>query len=164
MLALTIEDKKKFTHELLVSDLFDRFLCCKVVLQHNVDYVIDGHYNPAFFDSEEQDSKKQQVYATWAELKPIVFQIIKGNRLPEGFQIVLTASRESIKKLLEQCPSTIKPHQIEGLYVNLYYKNETLTLTTGSSYTVFTMDNALDQLFKEAIIKLIRSKNIIFRD
>lgn len=164
MLALTIEDKKKFTHELLVGDLFDRFLCCKVVLHHNVDYVIDGHYNLSFFDTEEQEAKKQQIYASWAELKPIVFQIIKGKRLPEGFQIVLAASTESIEKLLGKCPSTIKLHQVEGLYVNLYYKNEALTLTTGSSYTVFTMDNSLDQLFKDAVVKLIRSKNIVFRD
>lgn len=164
MLALTIEDKKTFTHELLVGDLFDRFLCCKVVLHHNVDYVIDGHYNPSFFDSEEQENRKQQVYASWTELKPLVFQIIKGKRLPEGFQIVLAASAESIEKLLQKCPSAIQPSQVEGLYVNLYYKNETLTLTTGSSYTVFTTDRSLEQLFEDAVIKLIRSKDIILRN
>lgn len=164
MLALTIEDKKTFTHELLVGDLFDRFLCCKVVLHHNVDYVIDGHYNPSFFDSEEQENRKQQVYASWTELKPLVFQIIKGKRLPEGFQIVLAASAESIEKLLQKCPFAIQPSQVEGLYVNLYYKNETLTLTTGSSYTVFTTDRSLEQLFEDAVIKLIRSKDIILRD
>lgn len=164
MLALTIEDKKKFTHELFVGDLFDRFLCCKVVLHHNVDYVIDGHYNASFFDTEEQEAKKQQVYASWVELKPIVFQMIKGSRLPEGFQIVLSASPESITRLLEKCPSTIKLHEVEGLYVNLHYKNGLLSLTTGSSYTVFTMDNSLEQLFKDAVIKLIRSRDIVFRD
>ena len=91
MLALTIEDQKLFNRELFAGTAFDTLRCCKVVIHHNVNYTIEGQYNPDYFSSEEKDAKKQQVYASWSEIKPIAFQVIKGNHLPIEFQIVLCA-------------------------------------------------------------------------
>lgn len=162
MLALTIEDQKQFTKELFMGTMFDRFLCCKVMIHHNVDYTIDGHYNIDFFDSEERNEKEQLTYAFWWEIKPLVFQMIKGHRLPKGFQIVLCASPSSIAQMLEKCPSSLSKEQVEGLYLNLYYKDDILTVTTGGAYSIFTMDKSLDHIFEEAVIKLIRTHNITF--
>lgn len=162
MLALTIEDKKAFTKELFMGTMFDRFQCCKVVLHHNVDYHIDGHYNIDFFDSEEQEERRKQTYAFWSELKPFVFQILKGQRLPKSFQIVLCAAPASIAQMLATSASVLTPEQVEGLYLNLHYKEDVLSLTTGSAYRVFTMDKSLDRVFEDAVVKLIRTHGIAF--
>ena len=38
MLALTIEDQKLFTRELLTGTTFDSLLLSKAVIHHNIDY------------------------------------------------------------------------------------------------------------------------------
>jgi hypothetical protein len=164
MLALTIEDIKSATRELFVGDLFDRFLCTKVVIHQGVDYTIDGKCNLEFYDTEEQETRAALVYTAWEEIKPIAFQMIRGHRLPLSFQIVLCAAPSSVEKLLKHTPCPLTQDQIEGLFINLHYKDERLTLTTGSSYTVFTMDKSLDHAFEDAVKKLIRTRDIAFRE
>ncbi len=162
MLALTIDDKKLFTKSLFVDNLFDHFLCCKVSINKDVSYTIDGHYNMQFFDTDEQEYKKQQTYAAWTSLKPIVFQMIKGERLPLSFQIVLCVSKQSLVHILKSCESPLTIDQIEGLYVNINYKDDVLTLTTGSALTIFTPDRSLEMSFEDSVIKLIRKAGILF--
>ena len=160
MLALTLPDQSIFMQEMINGTLFDHFLCSKVVLHHNVDYVIDGRYNLDFFDSDERAQKEAQQYCSWTECRSIIFQMMKGSRLPQSFQIVLAATRESMEKLLEKSPGTLTIDQVEGLFLNINYQNHTLHLTTGSSYSVYTMDRSLDQLFEEAVVKLLQLHHI----
>lgn len=167
MLSLTIsdkEDKKNFIHQLLVDEMFDRFLCCKVTLHHNVDYHIDGHYNVDFFDTDEQADKEGQMYASWAELKPVVYQMMKGKKLPLRFQIVLCCSTASIEQMLKNVSFPLSISQIEGLYVNINYKDESITITTGSAYTSFVLDKSLDFAFEKAVKQLIHNHNIVFTE
>lgn len=164
MIALTIEDIKAFTKALLIDDIFHSMLCCKITIHHNVDFFIDGHYNMDFFDNEEREEKKEQQYATWEELKPIAFQIIKGTHLPQSFQIVLALPPSAIVSFIEHSKTTIRKEQVDGLYINVHYHDGQLQLTTGSSYSLFTMDKNLDQYLDTWLKKKIASLNIAFHE
>lgn len=162
MLAFTIEDQKIFTKELLTGTAFDNLLCSKVVIHHNIDYVIEGRYNLDFYSGEERDEKAICGFASWAEVKPHIFQIMKGKHLPLSFQIILRASQQTITKLLASSGSSLLPEQVEGLFLNILYNDNQLSITTGSSYSLFTMDKSLELAFDEAIKKLITRLNIAF--
>ena len=162
MLALTIEDQKLFTRELLTGTTFDSLLLSKAVIHHNIDYVIEGHYNSKFFTKEEWEEKGCNLYAAWEEVKPYIFQIMKGKHLPVSFQIVLRASQQTVEKLLSSSGSSLLLDQVEGLFLNIHYNDENLTITTGSSYSLFTMDKSLELAFDEAIKKLIARSHIAF--
>ena len=87
---------------------------------------------------------------------------MKGKHLPVSFQIVLRASQQTVEKLLSSSGSSLLLDQVEGLFLNIHYNDENLTITTGSSYSLFTMDKSLELAFDEAIKKLIARSHIAF--
>ena len=47
--------------------------------------------------------------------------------------------------------AAFREEDIEGMYLNILYDPESLKLTTGISYRVFSLDKSLDYAFEEMI-------------
>lgn len=149
MFAQTIEDKKEFTKHLFIEDTFDYFLLCKANFHHNIDYTIDGKLNANFFDSEDQDAINYQKYVYWKEVKPLLFQMIKGKRSPLAFQIVFSVTPKQITHLIEKNHLSIDASTVEGLYLNINFSNQELLATSGISLSIFSLDRSLEQVWEE---------------
>ena len=65
---------------LLVQDVFDRFAVSEVNLMAACRYEIDGQRNAMFYTEEEKQALPEAEYMLWGELKPYVYQIIKGSK------------------------------------------------------------------------------------
>lgn len=76
MIAKKAEDRKQFMAMLLKDDVFDKFLVRSVSLRTNVTYEIDCAIDENWYDSE--DRTELEKYAFWSEIRPVVFNLIKG--------------------------------------------------------------------------------------
>ena len=98
MLAFTINDTKYFMHLLLKSDTFDSFLFRQGEITTFASFSIDGKRNTDFYSSDELESGLS-AYANWEEIRPFVFQTLKGNKLPKSIKLVLSLPEEKLVHL-----------------------------------------------------------------
>ena len=160
MLALQIEQAGLFMNHLLRRDSFDSFLVPSATITTFTTFTIDGQFRPEFYDTdtiteEEAAGISEESNVTWKSIRPFCFQLMKGRRLPLAFQIVLQMPREQLPSLLEKNELIADPDNIFGLFLNIQYKNNALTVTTGSSLKGFTMDHSIDQIWDAAVRELL---------
>ena len=147
-----IEDIKSFMNELLVNEKYDSFYLYEIRLKTSLDYYISGKINKEFYDTEEEREELYD-YVSWGEVKHTVFELIKGNRLPISFRVILMFNRENIERIIEMNNLPIRPEDVSNLSMNIYYEDEKLLVTTGSSLKIFTLDKTLEHLWDDTVGK-----------
>lgn len=95
MIALRIEEQKKFTSGLFIGELFDQFLLREADIVTFNRFTIDGRVRRGYYTGEEQEEGKIGEFSSWRTIKPVCFSLIRGKRLPETFRIVLCLSEEA---------------------------------------------------------------------
>lgn len=98
-------------------------------------------------DSGAADSPVVQKKASWKELKPFCLSIIKGKKPPLSFKIVLELPRDEVALLIARSGMNIKETDVFGLFLNCQFQSGIITLISGSSLRIFTLDKSLDQAF-----------------
>lgn len=165
MLALRITNLKEFMNKLLLQDTFDRFLLSEAFITTYASFHIDGALHHDFFDPGEAEQMKAADIrqCTWQKLRPFCFSIIKGRRTPLNFKIILQLSRDETALLIARSGISIIPEDVLGLYVNCQYDGEKVTLTTGSSLRIFTLDKSLDNAWDQMLLQFLARHDIDFR-
>ena len=159
-------DIKKFMHCLLVGDTFDKFLLEEASITTFNTFTIDGHIQKDFFSEEELASLPDENLSTWATIKPICFNLIKGSKLPLRFKIVLKASASYTEKLLAENPCGLTLKDVGGLYINIRYDSKhgisgeevnsaTLDCISMASLNIFSMDKTLEKAWDGVCEKFI---------
>lgn len=164
MLSMKITNVKEFMNKVLREDVFDNFYVCEASLKTNVSYHIDGKINVDYYTNEEKMELNQRKYATWAEEKPLVFQMLKGKKLPVAFKFVFMLSPENVEKIVMQNNLSIAITDIAGLFLNVLYDNGTLTCTTGTSLLTFTLDKTLEYAWESSLMKFFQGKGLEFEE
>ena len=160
MIALQITELKVFMAKLLGSSTFDDFLLQEATLQMGISYVIDGHINEAFYHTEEEEEAAgRPPFIPYGEVRPTLFELIKGKRTPLGFQVVLQLSPKRSAILF---PEGLDAHLIKGLIFNIRYDGTKVLITSGVSYFSFSLDKAPELIWDEALMNFLRSAGIIF--
>lgn len=160
MIALQIDDVKRFMLQLFSKETFDSFWLYKATIKMGVSYVVDGFLNLDFYDTNEKEDLKGRTYALWKEQKQIVFTMIRGHKTPENMQIILMLSKENTEKVILQNNLPIDPEDIRGLFFNIYFKSGQLNCTTGISLKNFTLEKHLDIVWDEMIQKYLKQQQI----
>jgi len=164
MLALQITSMKAFMNHLLVADTFEDFLLAEATVSTANTYHIDGHINKAFYTAEELDDPNccPFDFARWKDIKPYVFQLIKGKKTPLFFKIVLHLQPQNIRKLTAAASCSVPTEQIKALVLNIKYDGEQAVLTTGSAYHTFIMNKEPDEIWDKALVQFLNRKGIRF--
>lgn len=152
MKSYPIEDVKTLMNELLVNEKYDSFYMFETRLKVAMDYYINGKINKEFFDTEDLEEEIYD-YISWKDIKNTVFELIKGKRLPISFKLILMFNRENIERLIEMNNIPVNPQDVSALFLNIYYENGALTVTTGTSLKVFTLDKTLEHLWDDTVEK-----------
>ena len=150
MLSLTINDVKNFMSHLLTDDTFDRFYLVEAAIKMGISYHIDGHLNKEFFDTEVRRTLTRS-YSYWKETRPKVLSLIRGKQLPLGCKIILAVPDSSLVTFIEKSGVSFGREDIDGMYLNIIYDPNHLTVTTGISYRIFTMDKRLEHAFDDYV-------------
>ena len=161
MIALQITELKAFMGKLLTTNTFDDFLLQEATLQMGISYVIDGHINKAFYQNEEDQLTERQSFITYGEVRSTLFDLIKGKRTPLGFQVLLQLPP---KKCAILFPEGLDVHLIKGLVMNIRYDGSKALITSGISYTSFSLDKAPELIWDEALTNFLRRAGIAFEE
>jgi hypothetical protein len=164
MLALELTDIKDFMNKLLRSEIFDHFLLQEGVITSAASYVIDGRLTKGYYSNEELEELGIRGYdfLPYTMLRTNCFDLIKGKKTPASFKFVLMLSPENLRRTLESIGSSFGPDDITGVFMNIRYQNQMLTLTTGVSYRIFSTDRTLDAEWDRLVRKFLCRHEIAF--
>ena len=137
MLAFTVNDTKSFMNLLLKGDTFDAFSFRQGELTTFASFLIEGKRNMDFYTAEEQEAGLSR-YVHWEEMRPFVFQAIKGNKLAN-------------------LPNT------KAAFLNILFKEHTILCTTAISQEAFSLDKSSERLWEEYILKFFKKNAIGIR-
>ena len=90
--------------------------------------------------------------------------MIKGKKTPSSFRFVFLLSPENQKKTIASIGSSFKDEDVTGMYINLRYQNQLLSLTTGISYNVFSIDKTLENQWDKMVMKFLSQNEIAYED
>ena len=153
MKSFNVDNIKEFMNELLLNDKYDSFYLFDAKVNAAIDYYVNGKINREFFDKEELDNMTGDEYILWKDVKATIHDYMKGNHLPIKFKIVLMFNRDNIIKLIEMNNILMHPDNVGALFMNIYYENGLLYVTSGISMNIFTMDKTLESIWDETLEK-----------
>ncbi len=142
--SLEKDDIKKFMNCLLRENSFDIFRVHSCEITTFCTFKVDGALNKSFFD---EDAVPDGGRCPWALMKPVLYGIIKGKRLPKLFKLVLAVPEDKLPLLHENCREA---------YLNILYENGRLNFTTGTMQKEFSLDKAQDRAFEAYIKKFFK--------
>ena len=162
MQAIHILDIKPFMQLLFQTTTLDHYQFVSASVLTDMSYTLDGHINHTFFNEEDFVSLDltNQTYLPWSIAKEKVFLLIKGKKTPTQLKIVLRANEDSTSQLLTSTKSTLKPNDIDGMFLNIIFHENDLNVICGISYQIFTMEKALEAEFTENIMDLFKANSI----
>jgi hypothetical protein len=156
MTIFTITGIKHFMSLLLSQEAFDQWLVSEITITTHNTFHMDGTLNKDFYG---EDERPQGDKAPWSLLRPICFNIIKGQRTPSMMKLIFTMNPETTSGIIHEAGS-IPPEDVNGLYVNMHYEGGRLTLTTGTSLRIFSMDKALDEALERYVSGFLTGNGI----
>lgn len=83
------------------------------------------------------------------DIRPFCWSVIRGKRTPLSFKIVLHLSRSGVEAAVRNTDMGISSEQIDGLFLNLQFKNNSLLCTTGLSPPDFLYGKRPEQLWDD---------------
>lgn len=164
MIALRIEEQKNFTSGLFIGELFDAFLMREANVVTFNSFTIDGRVRHGYYSDEELEENQIEEFSAWKTVKPFCFSLIKGKRLPESFRIVFMMSPDAKEKFVKSRIPDMSPDMVGGLYLNVQYENNEMTVVTGTSMNMFTLDKTLEREWDECVKVFLKKHGIVFAE
>ena len=90
--------------------------------------------------------------------------MIKGSRTPLAMKIVLMLAPHNVERFLEKYNIPMNSDQISGLYLNLRYEHNELSISSGTALTVFTLDKTVEHMWDEMLTKFFKQQGIALLD
>lgn len=166
MIALELTDVKDFMNKLLRSEVFDHFLLQEAAITGGATYAINGQITKGFYSEEEME----ELHLTGCRFLPFsmlrgnCFDLIKGRKTPSAFRFVFLLSPENMHKTIASVGSSYKPSDVTGMYINLKFQNQLLSLTTGIAYNIFSTDKTLENAWDKMVVKFLKQNEIAFEE
>jgi hypothetical protein len=125
---------------LLKGELFDNFMLREALLQTRCQIIIDGKRNQFYYGTDAVEN--ELTYLAWKEIKPSLYHLLAGSRLPSSFKIVFSLHPEKAEALSDLA---------SAFFLNINFKSGVLTCSTGVAYNTFTLDKTPEQLWDKKI-------------
>lgn len=155
MVNIHIEDKKTFTSNLFIKDAFDDYLLVEAAITTFNTYTIDGRIQKKFYTDEEYGLLGSPLLSGWGDMKKICFEMIKGNKTPLKFKIVLKLSEEKTRDIVSKAGGSLTENDIQGLLLNIRYENDSMDCITAATLKIFSMDKSVEEEFDRYMNKML---------
>lgn len=150
MVTLPIINNNLFMNCLLKQNLFDPFEVREVTLHTSYKMHLDGRRNTDFYDNEELEGLSE--YLSWSELRPHIFELIKGTKSPTYLKIILSTSPIKTQEISEDAST---------FFLNITYKEGGISCITGTAYTSFSLDKTPEQTWDQKMTQFLISNNLV---
>ena len=157
MISRSITDVRQFMHQLLSGDTFDRFLLVEAGITMGISWRIEGRIHPSFYDSE---AVPEEEYVLWEEVRPHVYSVLRGSRLPLNMKIVLALPGPSVAGLMSRAGKEKETGHVRGMFLNILYQPSGLMITTGMARDDFSMDKTPEQVFDDSILHFLKKHSL----
>lgn len=147
MISMKIEDIKNFMEALLSSTVFDRFFMTEAQVKTFVKTAIDGSLLQGWYSEQERGTKPEE-YVRWNQVRPMVFQLVKGKQVPQALVVHL------IYKVGNQDVGAI----------HIQYEEERLRLITAYSAAEFTLDKSAEFEWDEQCKNFLKINHLAFEE
>lgn len=166
MIALELTDIKNFMNKLLRSEVFDHFLLQEAIITTGATISINGQITKGFYTQDELDELQLNDcrFLPFSMLRTHCFDLIKGKKTPSAFRFVFLLSPKNMEKTISAVGSSYTPSDVSGMYINLKYQNQLLSLTTGIAYNIFSTDKTLDTEWDKMVMKFLKQHEISFEE
>ena len=166
MIALELTDIKDFMNKLLRSEVFDHFLLQEATITSSATYNINGQITKGFYTEEELEELHLTGcrFLPFSMLKGNCFDLIKGKKTPSSFRFVFLLSPANMEKTIQAVGSSFHSTDVTGMYINLKYQNQLLSLTTGIAYNIFSTDKTLELEWDKLVTKFLKQHEIEFEE
>lgn len=152
MLLFSVTDVRGFMNALLREETFCSFEARGITLATFTTFEIDCLQNESSTSEEETTAeKKRRQYCRWAQLQPVVFELIKGKKRPRLFKLQLGLGAEPAEKIHQNAAS---------LHITFKYENDEIQALTGCSQKQFALDKAVDQAWDQYVEALFRQRGL----
>ena len=162
MISLRVSDVRKCMNELLRENTFDFFLLQEATVNTEAAFSIDGHRNDDFFTAEElEEIGKEDSLIPYGQVREHIFNVIKGKKTPSSFQIILSLPKSTIVQIITGAELGFRPDSA-NLVAMIRFVSGALTITTGTSFSEFTMDKSLETEFDKWVSNFLTAVGIDF--
>lgn len=158
MISLKILEMNRFMGKLLKGENFDGFLLKEGFLRTGMEYRFQGRVFPEYFDTEEQEKYKEE-YTYWGEVKPFVFELVKGKRTPLAFSFTLLLTKNDTTELLARRQVNVGEDS-PSLFLQIRFEHGVGHIVTGTARNTFTLDKSLDEAWDEEVKQTMKSMEI----
>lgn len=166
MIALELTNIKDFMNKLLRTEVFDHFLLQEAMITSSATYNINGQITKGFYSEEEIQELHLEGcrFLPFSLLKTNCFDLIKGKKTPSAFRFVFLLSPKNMEKTISAVRSSYTPTDVTGMYINIKYQNQLLSLTTGIAYNTFSTDKTLELEWDKMVMKFLKQHEIDFEE
>lgn len=154
MISLKLLEMNRFMGKLLKGENFDGFLLKEGFLRTNIEYMFQGQLFTDYFDTAEQE-KLDEKYVYWGELRPTVFELIKGKRTPLAFSFTLLLTKNATAELLARRSVKVGSDS-PSLFLQIRFEHGTGRIITGTARNTFTLDKSLEEAWDEEVQQLMK--------
>ena len=158
MISLKILEMNRFMGKLLKGETFDGFLLKEGFLRTNIEYRFQGQLFAEYFDTEEQAGLEEK-YVYWGELRPTVFELIKGKKTPLAFSFTLLLTKNDTTQLLARRQVNVGEDS-PSLFLQIRFEHGTGHMVTGTARNIFTLDKSLEEAWDEEIRQLMKAMEL----
>lgn len=158
MISLKILEMNRFMGKLLKSESFDGFLLKEGFLRTSMEYRFQGRVFPEYFDTEEQEKHKEE-YTYWGELKPFVFELVKGKRTPLAFSFTLLLTKNDTTELLARRGVNVGEDS-PSLFLQIRFEHGAGRIITGTARNTFTLDKSLEEAWDTEVRQLLKAMEL----
>lgn len=164
MIACTIKDIKQFMHILLNTETFDKFSLEEGRIVTSYTTQLDGRTISEYYDGDENRPEHLPEFISWQQIRPMIFDLIKGRHTPVSFQFTLHADTGYMNRLIEKNELSVDISTVKCLLVNIRFEHGKLMCITGTAFTTFVMDRSLEKTWDSAFKKSLDTLHINFEE
>ena len=158
MISLKILEMNRFMAKLLKGENFDGFLLKEGFLRTNIEYRFQGQLFPEYFDTSEQE-KLEEKYIYWGELRPTIFELIKGKRTPLAFSFTLLLTKNDTAQLLARRQVNVGEDS-PSLFLQIRFEHGEGHIVTGTARNIFTLDKSLEEAWDAEVRQLAKTMEL----
>lgn len=145
MLAFTVYDNKTLMAHLLKGELFDHFTIRQAEVNSFASFSINGTKEESYITDEEPE-----LYCLWADIKPFVFQTVRGKKLPKSMKLVFSLPKQKT----ERYPNA------KAVFLNLLFRDGSLLCTTSVAEETFSLEQKATKQWDEDVLNFFKKHEI----
>ena len=142
MISLRPKNLREFNRRLFADTAFDAFAVPEAHFTTAFRTDIEG-MPPAPKDGAGESAAPAPACALWGQIRPIALELVRGTEAPKNFSVVLKLPEEMIWDVLPE--EGADPDEVSGLYLNIRYAREELSITTGCTLKAFSLDKTWEK-------------------